>query len=145
MHPALAKFIVNCAMKSSTWNLVGPMLFTPTKKGKNIRSLRKQGKTNAMRFFLSPHSSKSSSVNQKEGPLSPQSSLKSAKVGLMAIQKGLLSTFVLDKNAEIIWSLNVAKSHHSFRSCDSLTCSKLCFQTMPFLTNSLLEKIKQNI
>ena len=137
MHPALAKFIVNCAMKSSTWNLVGPMLFTPTKKGKNIRSLRKQGKTNAMRLFLSPQSSKSSSVNQKEGPLSPQSSLKSAKIGLMAIQKG--------KNAEIIWSLNVAKSHHSFRSCNSLTCSRLCFQIVPFLTNSLLEKIKQNI
>ena len=76
-----------------------------------------------MKLFLPPQSSKSSNVNQKEGPLSPQSSLKSAKVGPAEVQEGPLSSFVLDENTlntEIIWCLNVVKSHHSFRSCDSL-------------------------
>ena len=76
-----------------------------------------------MRLFLSPQSSKSSNVNQKEGPLSPKSSLKSAKVGQMELQEGPLSSFVSDENtlnAEIIWCLNVVKSHHNFRSFDSL-------------------------
>ena len=76
-----------------------------------------------MKLFLSPQSSKSSNVNHKEGPLSPQSSLKSAKVGPAEVQEGPLSSFVLDENtlnAEIIWCLNVVKSDHSFRSCDSL-------------------------
>ena len=60
----------------------------------------------------------------KRKDLSPQSSLKYAKVGPVEVQKGPLSSFVLDENtlnAEIIWCLNLVKSHHSFRSCDSLT------------------------
>ena len=59
----------------------------------------------------------------KRKDLSPQSSLKYAKVGPVEVQKGPLSSFVLDENtlnAEIIWCLNLVKSHHSFRSCDSL-------------------------
>ena len=93
-----------------------------SRKSKNIKSLRKQGKTNAIRLFLSPESSKSSSFNQKEGPLSLQFSLKSAKLGPMEIQEGLLSSFILDENtlnAEIIWCLNVVKSH-IFKPGDSL-------------------------
>ena len=76
-----------------------------------------------MKLFLSPQSSKSSNVNQKEGPLSHQSSLKSARVGPSEVQEGPLSTFVLDKNtlnAETVWCLNVVKCHHSLRSYDSL-------------------------
>ena len=72
-----------------------------------------------MTLFLSPQSSKSSDVNQKEGPLSPQCFLKSAKVGPTEVQEGPLSSFVLDENTligEIIWCLNVVKSHRSFRS-----------------------------
>ena len=44
IHLTLAKLIVNCAIKPSAWSLVAPMLLTCTKKGKNIRSLKKQGK-----------------------------------------------------------------------------------------------------
>ena len=76
-----------------------------------------------MTLFLSPQSSKSSNVNQKEGPLSPQCSLESAKIGPTEVQEGPLSSFVLDENTligEIIWCLSVVKSHHSFRSCDLL-------------------------
>ena len=92
-------------------------------KGQKHQELEKARKTNSMKLFLPPQSSKSSNVNQKEGPLSPQSSLKSAKVGPAEVQEGPLSSFVLDENTlntEIIWCLNVVKSHHSFRSCDSL-------------------------
>ena len=100
-----------------------------------------------MELFLSPQSSKSSNFNQKEGPLSPQS-LKSAKVGLAEVQEGPLSSFVLDENtlnAEIVWCLNVMKSHHSFRSCDSLNyLFKVMFPDSVILKNSLLEKIKQD-
>ena len=49
--------------------------------------------------------------------------MKSAKEGPTKVQKGPLSSFVLDENtlnAEMIRCLNVVKSHHSFRSCDSL-------------------------
>ena len=46
-----------------------------------------------MKLFLSPQSSKSSNVNHKEGPISPQSSLKSAKVGPAEVQEGPLSLF----------------------------------------------------
>ena len=70
------------------------------------QKLEKARKTNAMKFFLSP-----------------QSSLKSAKVGPAEVQKEPLFSFVLDENtliAEILWCLNVANSHHSFTSCDSL-------------------------
>ena len=83
-----------------------------------------------MKLFLSSQSSKSSNVNQKEGPISPQSSLKSAKVGPAEVQKGLLSSFVLDENtlnAEIVWCLNVVKSHQSSGFCDS---SKNLFKVM---------------
>ena len=76
-----------------------------------------------MKLFLSPQSWKSSNVNQMEGLLSLQSSLKSSKVGPAKVQEGPLSSFVLDENtfnAEIVWCLNVMTSHHSFRSCDSL-------------------------
>ena len=76
-----------------------------------------------MKLFLSSQSSKSSNVNQKEGPLSPQSSLKSARVGPSEVQEGPLFSFILDKNtlnAETVRCLNVVKSHHSFRSYDSL-------------------------
>ena len=45
IHLTLAKLIVNCAIKPSAWSLVVPMLLTCTKKGKNIRSLKKQGKS----------------------------------------------------------------------------------------------------
>ena len=63
-----------------------------------------------MKLFLSPQSSKSSNVNQKEGPISPQSSLKSAKVGPAEAQEGPFSSFVLDENAlnvEIVWCLTL--------------------------------------
>ena len=92
-------------------------------KGQKHQEVEKARKANAMRLFLSLQSSKSSNVNQKEGPFSPQSSLKFAKVGPTEVQEGLLSSFVLDENtlnAEIVWCLNVVKSRHSFRSCDSL-------------------------
>ena len=75
-------------------------------KGQKQQELEKTRKTNAMKLFLSP-----------------QSSLKSAKVGPAEVQKGPLFSFVLDENtlnAEIVWCLNVVKSHHSFTSCDSL-------------------------
>ena len=101
--------------------------------GQKHQEFEKARKTNAMRLFLSPQSSKSYNVNPKERTLSPQSSLKSAKVGPTEVQEGLLPSFVLDENtlnAEIVWCLNVVKSHHSFRSCDSL---KSLFQTVPFL------------
>ena len=74
------------------------------------QELEKARKTNAMKLFLSPQSSKSSNVNQKEGPLSPQSSLKSAKVGPAEVQEGPLSSFVLDENTlnvEIVWCLTL--------------------------------------
>ena len=76
-----------------------------------------------MKLFLSPQFSKPSNANEKERPLSPQSSLKSTKVVPAEVQKGPLSSFVLDENtssAEIIWYLNVVKSPHCFRSCDLL-------------------------
>ena len=76
-----------------------------------------------MKLFLSSQSSKSSNVNQKEGPLSRQSSLKSARVGPSEVQEEPLSSSVLDNNTlneETVWCLNVVKSHHSFRSYDSL-------------------------
>ena len=61
-----------------------------------------------MKLFLSPQSSKSSNVNHKEGPISPQSSLKSAKVGPAEVQEGPLSTFVLDKNnLNAEWQMDV--------------------------------------
>ena len=56
-------------------------------KGEKHQELEKARKTNTMMLFLSPKSSKSSNVNQKEGPLSPQSALKSAKVDPMEVQK----------------------------------------------------------
>ena len=65
-------------------------------KGQKHQELEKARKTNPLRLFLSPQSSKSSNVNQKEGPLSPQSSMKSAKVGPTEVQEGTLSSFVLD-------------------------------------------------
>ena len=37
-------------------------------------------------------------LTKKEGPVSPQSSLKSAKVGPAEVQEGPLSSFVLDEN-----------------------------------------------
>ena len=49
--------------------------------------------------------------------------MKSAKLGPMEIQEGLLSSFVLDENtlnAKIVCCLDVVNSHHSFRSFDSL-------------------------
>ena len=92
-------------------------------KGQKHQEFEETRKTNSMKLFLSSQSSKSSNVNQKEGPLSHQSSLKSARVGPSEVQEGPLSTFVLDKNtlnAETVWCLNVVKSHHSLRSYDSL-------------------------
>ena len=92
-------------------------------KGQKHQEFEETRKTNSMKLFLSSQSSKSSNVNQKEGPLSHQSSLKSARVGPLEVQEGPLSTFVLDKNtlnAETVWCLNVVKSHHSLRSYDSL-------------------------
>ena len=92
-------------------------------KGQKHQELEKARKTNAMKVFFSPQSSKSSNVNKKEGPLSPQSSLKSAKVGQAQVQEGPLSSFVFVENilnAGIVWCLNVVKFCHSFRSCDSL-------------------------
>ena len=71
------------------------MLFTPTKKGKNIK-LEKGRKTDALRLFLSAQSSKSSTVNQKEGPLLPQSSFNSTKVSPTEVQEGPLFSFFLD-------------------------------------------------
>ena len=92
-------------------------------KGQKHQEFEETRKTNSMKLFLSSQSSKSFNVNQKEGPLSHQSSLKSARVGPSEVQEGPLSTFVLDKNtlnAEAVWCLNVVKSHHSLRSYDSL-------------------------
>ena len=92
-------------------------------KGQKHQEFEETRKTNSMKLFLSSQFSKSSNVNQKEGPLSHQSSLKSARVGPSEVQEGPLSTFVLDKNtlnAETVWCLNVVKSHHSLRSYDSL-------------------------
>ena len=84
-------------------------------KGQKSQELEKARKTNDMKLFLSPQSSKSSNVNEKEGPLSPQSSLKPATVGPAEVQERPFSSFVLDENtlnAEIVWCLNVVKSHH---------------------------------
>ena len=82
--------------------------------------------------------------NQKEGPLSLQSSLKPAKVGPAEVEEGPLSSFVLGENtlnADIVWCLNVVKSHHSFRSCDSL---KSLFKVM-FPDSAIpYKKIKQD-
>ena len=92
-------------------------------KGQKHQEFEETRKTNSMKLFLSSQSSKPSNVNQKEGPLSHQSSLKSARVGPSEVQEGPLSTFVLDKNtlnAEAVCCLNVVKSHHSLRSYDSL-------------------------
>ena len=75
-------------------------------KGEKYQELEKTRKTNTMMLFLSAKSN----VNQKEGPLSPQSSLKSAKVDPMKVQKGPFSHFVLNENTlneETIWCLNV--------------------------------------
>ena len=100
----------------------GSNTFDFHQKGQKHQEFEKARKTNATRLFLSPQSSKSSNVNQKERPFPSQSSLKSAKVGPER-QGGSLSSFVSYENtlnAEIIWCLNVVKSHHSFRSCNSL-------------------------
>ena len=70
------------------------MLFTPTKNGRNIK-LEKGRKTDALRLFLSAQFSKSI-VNQKEGPLSPQSSFNCTKVGPTDVQEGPLFSFFLD-------------------------------------------------
>ena len=72
-------------------------------KGQKHQELEKARKTNAMRLFLSPQFSKSSNVNQKEGPLSPQSSLKSAEVGPTEVQERPLSSFVLDENTIMVF------------------------------------------
>ena len=75
-------------------------------KGEKYQELEKARKTNTIMLFLSAKSN----VNQKEGPLSPQSSLKSAKVDPMKVQKGPFSHFVLNENTlneETIWCLNV--------------------------------------
>ena len=94
-----------------------------------------------MGLFLSPQSSKSGNVDQKqkEGPILPQPSLNSPKAGSKEQQRGSLSSFVLDENtlnAEILWCFNVVKSHHTFRSCDSL---KDLFKVM-FLDSAIPEK-----
>ena len=68
-----------------------------------------------MMLFLSAKSN----VNQKEGPLSPQSSLKSAKVDPMKVQKGPFSYFVLNENTlneETIWCLNVVSVSQVLKS-----------------------------
>ena len=91
--------------------------------GQKHQEFEETRKTNSMKLFLSSQFSKSSNVNQKEGPLSHQSSLKSARVGPSEVQEGPLSSFVLDKNtlnAETVWRLNVVKSHQSLRSYDLL-------------------------
>ena len=117
LHLTLAKLIANCYKTIDLKSGVSSALDSH-QKGQKHQELEKARKTNAMKLFLSPQSSKSSNVSHKEGPLSPQSSLKSAKVGPAEVQEGPLSSFVLDENtlnAEIIWCLNVVKSRHSFR------------------------------
>ena len=94
-------------------------------KGQKHQELEKARNTNVMGSFLSPQSSKSANADQKqkEGPISSQSFLNSPKTGSTEQQRGSLSSFVLDENtlnAEILWCFNVVKSHHTFRSCDSL-------------------------
>ena len=52
-------------------------------KGQKHQEFEKARKTNVMGLFLSPQSSKSANVDQKqkEGPISPRSSLNSQKAG----------------------------------------------------------------
>ena len=78
-----------------------------------------------MGLFLSPHSSISANVDQIqiEGPISPQSPLNSLKAGSTEQQRGSLSSFLLNKNtlnAMILWCFYAVKSHHTYRSSDSL-------------------------
>ena len=87
------------------------------KKGQKHQELEKARKTNAMGLFVSSQSSTSA----KEGPLSPQSTSNSSEV--RSTEQKQLSSFIIDENtlnAEILWCLNVVKSHHTFRSCDPL-------------------------
>ena len=87
------------------------------KKGQKHQKLKKARKTNAMGLFVSSQSSTSA----KEGPLSPQSTSNSSEV--RSTEQKQLSSFIIDENtlnAEILWCLNVVKSHHTFRSCDPL-------------------------
>ena len=114
-----------CKLCCKTINLkpAGSNVFYSHQKGQKHQALEKAKKTKSMKLFLSSQSSELFNFIKKEGCLSPQSSLKSAKVGPAEVQEGPLSSFVLDENilnAEIIWCLNVVRSHHSFRSCDSL-------------------------
>ena len=91
MHPTLAKLIVNC-YKTIDLKSGGSNAFDSYQKWQKHQELEKARKTNAIKLFLSPQPSKSSNVNQKEGPLLPQSSLKSTKVGPAEVQEGQLSS-----------------------------------------------------
>ena len=87
------------------------------KKGQKHQELEKARKTNAMGLFVSSQSSTSA----KEGHLSPQSTSNSSEV--RSKEQKQLCSFIIDENtlnAEILWCLNVVKSHHTFRYCDPL-------------------------
>ena len=82
--------------------------------------------------------SSQSSTSAKEGPLSPQSTSNYSEV--RSTEQRQFSSFIIDENtlnAEILWCLNVVKSHHTFRSCDPL---KNLFKVM-FPDSAVPEKL----
>ena len=89
------------------------------RKGKKHQELEKARTSNSIELFLN----KSKTSNQNDGSSSSQLSSTSEKVGPKEPQTGQISMYIVDENtlnAEIIWCLNVVKSHHSFRSCAPL-------------------------
>ena len=66
----------------------GSNVFYSHQKGQKHQALEKAKKTKSMKLFLSSQSSELFNFIKKEGCLSPQSSLKPAKVGPAEVQKG---------------------------------------------------------
>ena len=103
----------HCKLCHKTFDLTCGGATALDQKGKKYQPQEKTCKADAIGTFFSPQSSSKSSQSGSANAVCSSSPRE--------VSTSLLS-FVVDENTlntEIMWCLNVVKSHYSLRSCDS--------------------------